>query len=246
MEGPDGVKGALQDDDVERFQGMADLFERYAGEYEFDWLMVAAQAYQESRLDQSVRSRAGAIGVMQLLQSTANSVGIPEIYDVENNIHAGVKYLRLLRDQYFNDPDIVSDFQRVKLRVNETGWEEVISPLLDSPPDCRFIDVEQHELYPKAGRETGEDALAVGGPQRRAGDDHGPARSSDALGYTREPLDAILVCERLSSSHLGNVGRGVVVVSLDEAEPTTERIGQTLCHGRLATPSHPAYDDRVG
>ena len=102
----DWVKGALRDDDVERFRGMADLFEKYAGEYEFDWLMVAAQAYQESRLDQSVRSRAGAIGVMQLLQSTANSVGISEIYDVENNIHAGVKYLRLIRDQYFDDPDL--------------------------------------------------------------------------------------------------------------------------------------------
>lgn len=102
----DWVEGALDQDHVERFQGMSDLFEKYAGQYDFDWLMVAAQGYQESRLDQSVRSRAGAIGVMQLLQSTANSVGIPEIYDVENNIHAGVKYLRLLRDQYFDDPDI--------------------------------------------------------------------------------------------------------------------------------------------
>jgi membrane-bound lytic murein transglycosylase MltF len=100
------VEGALQQDHVERFQGMSDLFEKYADEYEFDWLMVAAQGYQESRLDQGARSRAGAIGVMQLLQSTANSVGIPEIYDVENNIHAGVKYLRLLRDQYFDDPGI--------------------------------------------------------------------------------------------------------------------------------------------
>jgi membrane-bound lytic murein transglycosylase MltF len=102
----DWVKGALRDDHVERFKGMADLFQKYAGQYEFDWLMVAAQGYQESRLDQSLRSKAGAIGVMQLLQSTANSVGIPNIYDVENNIHAGVKYLRLIRDQYFDDPGL--------------------------------------------------------------------------------------------------------------------------------------------
>jgi membrane-bound lytic murein transglycosylase MltF len=64
---------------------------------------VAALAYQESRIDQSVRSPAGAVGVMQMLPSTAKdpNVNIPNINDLENNIHAGVKYLRFLRDQYF-------------------------------------------------------------------------------------------------------------------------------------------------
>ena len=102
----DWVEGALEQEHVERFEGMADLFQKYADEYAFDWLMVAAQGYQESRLDQSMRSRAGAIGVMQLLPSTAASVGIPDIYDVENNIHAGVKYLREIRENYFSDEQI--------------------------------------------------------------------------------------------------------------------------------------------
>ena len=76
--------------------------------YDFDSLMVAAQGYQESRLDQSVRSSAGAIGIMQLLPSTATdpNVGIPDIHEVESNIHAGVKYLRFIRDRYFSDPEI--------------------------------------------------------------------------------------------------------------------------------------------
>jgi membrane-bound lytic murein transglycosylase MltF len=67
--------------------------------------MVTAQAYQESGLDHSVRSPAGAIGVMQLLPSTARdkNVGIPDIDVLENNIHAGVKYLRFIMDRYYKD-----------------------------------------------------------------------------------------------------------------------------------------------
>ena len=75
--------------------------------YDFDWLVVAALAYQESRIDQSRRSQAGAIGVMQLLPSTAadRNVGIQNIEEIEDNIHAGVKYLRFIVDRYYaNEP----------------------------------------------------------------------------------------------------------------------------------------------
>ena len=101
----DWVENSLNATELERFQQMEGLFRRYAGEYDFDWLMVAAQGYQESRLDQSVRSRVGAVGVMQLLPSTAAdpNVGIPDIEILENNIHAGAKYLRFLLDRYFAD-----------------------------------------------------------------------------------------------------------------------------------------------
>ena len=104
----DWVRNSLTPGEMDRFRDAVDFFQRYAGEYGFDWLMVAAQGYQESRLDQSVRSSAGAIGVMQLLPSTAAdpNVDIPEIEDLENNIHAGVKYLRFMRDRYFSDDRI--------------------------------------------------------------------------------------------------------------------------------------------
>ncbi len=69
---------------------------------------MAAQGYQESQLDQSTRSRVGALGVMQVMPATARDpvVGIPDISKVENNIHAGVKYVRFLRTRYFDDPAI--------------------------------------------------------------------------------------------------------------------------------------------
>ena len=102
------VKRSLSESEVEKFHDTVELFKKYAGQYDFDWLMVAAQGYQESTLDQSKRSPAGAIGVMQLLPSTARDsrVNIPDIEALENNIHAGVKYLRVIADQYFADENL--------------------------------------------------------------------------------------------------------------------------------------------
>ncbi len=84
------------------------LFEKYAEKYGFEPLALAAQGYQESRLDHSLRSQRGAIGLMQLLPSTARdpNVGIPDIHSVDANIHAGAKYMAFLRDRYFSAPEI--------------------------------------------------------------------------------------------------------------------------------------------
>ena len=99
------VKNSVAKGELKKFEAMVALFKKYAGQYEFDYLMVGAQAYQESGLDHSKRSPVGAVGVMQLLPSTAAdpNVGIPEIEKLENNIHAGVKYLRFIVDRYFKD-----------------------------------------------------------------------------------------------------------------------------------------------
>ena len=94
--------------DRRRYEQTVEVIKRYADRYEFDWLIIAAQAYQESRFDQSKRSPAGAIGVMQLLPATAadEAVGIRNINRLENNVHAGIKYLHWLRKTYFSDPAI--------------------------------------------------------------------------------------------------------------------------------------------
>ncbi len=99
------VKNSLSKDELKKFQQMVDLFKRYAEQYDFDYLMMAAQAYQESGLDQSTKSHAGAVGVMQLLPSTAadRNVNVSEIQKLENNIHAGTKYMRFIIDRYYKD-----------------------------------------------------------------------------------------------------------------------------------------------
>lgn len=99
------VRNSLNDEDMKRFRETIQFFKKYAKQYDFDWLMIGAQAYQESRIDQSKRSPVGAIGVMQVLPSTAEdpNVNIPDIEELEQNVHAGVKYLRFIRDRYFED-----------------------------------------------------------------------------------------------------------------------------------------------
>ena len=99
------MRNSLDSPARQRLASIVEIFEKYADEYDFDWMMLAAQGYQESRLDQSVRSRAGAIGVMQVLPSTAADpqVAIANIELVENNIHAGAKYLRFILTRYFSD-----------------------------------------------------------------------------------------------------------------------------------------------
>jgi membrane-bound lytic murein transglycosylase MltF len=102
------ARNAFASEDLERLRGVTEFFRKYADQYRFDWLLCAAQGYQESRLDQSVRSPVGAIGVMQVMPETARdpSVGIPNIEEVEPNINAGIKYLRWVVDKYFADPEI--------------------------------------------------------------------------------------------------------------------------------------------
>lgn len=102
------IRNSHAKEELERFQAAVAFFQQYAKTYDLDWLMVAAVGYQESRIDQSVRSPAGAVGVMQLLPSTAGAhpVNIPDIEVMEKNIHAGVKYLDWLYETYYEKEDM--------------------------------------------------------------------------------------------------------------------------------------------
>lgn len=86
-----------------RYNETIKLFEKYGSKYDFDPLMLAAQGFQESKLDQSKRSRAGAIGIMQIMPSTGASMKVGDIRVTEPNIHAGSKYLNMIMTEYFKD-----------------------------------------------------------------------------------------------------------------------------------------------
>nr|WP_216611936.1 lytic transglycosylase F [Vibrio sp. RE86] len=104
---------ALDDNKLEKLANLSHLFEHYSDIFGFDPLMVSAQSYQESGLDQRKVSHRGAVGVMQVLPSTAKdrNVNIKNIHQVENNIHAGVKYLSFIHKRYFDDENISLDDQ---------------------------------------------------------------------------------------------------------------------------------------
>jgi len=89
------------------------LFNKYGEQYGFDGLALAAQGYQESQLNNKKKSHRGAVGIMQLLPSTAadKNVGIPNISKPEDNIHAAAKYLAFLRDRYFSGEEITAENQ---------------------------------------------------------------------------------------------------------------------------------------
>lgn len=89
--------------DFKRFEDTIGLFAKYGRQYGFDPLMLAAQGYQESTLDQSKRSHVGAIGVMQIMPATGASLKVGDISIVEPNIHGGAKYMNDLMTKYFPD-----------------------------------------------------------------------------------------------------------------------------------------------
>ena len=95
------VHDATSAADLKKFRETARLFRIYSGRYGMDYLLVMAQAYQESGLNHEAKSRAGAIGIMQLMPATGAQMNVGDIREEEANIHAGVKYIRFMVDQYF-------------------------------------------------------------------------------------------------------------------------------------------------
>ena len=99
------VKNATSEAERKKFAALVELFRRYGDQYKFDYLLMAAQGYQESRLDQNAKSAVGAIGVMQLMPATGKEQKVGDVRKIDPNVHAGVKYMRFIRDSFFeNEP----------------------------------------------------------------------------------------------------------------------------------------------
>jgi membrane-bound lytic murein transglycosylase F len=130
--------------------------------YEFDWRLVTSQMYQESRFDPGVRSWAGALGLMQVMPRTARELGVGDVRQAEQGIHAGVKLLARYAAMY-QDPEIgeqdrlrftlaayncgpghVADGRRVAadLKLDPNRWfgnVEKAMPLLARPRFARAV-----------------------------------------------------------------------------------------------------------
>jgi membrane-bound lytic murein transglycosylase MltF len=99
------AKSAASSAERQKFLAIVDLFRKYGDRYDMDFLLMAAQGYQESTLRQDAKSHVGAIGVMQLMPPTGKEMAVGDITQVEPNIHAGVKYMRRVMDTYYaNEP----------------------------------------------------------------------------------------------------------------------------------------------
>ncbi|MGH7303622.1 MAG: transglycosylase SLT domain-containing protein [Candidatus Rokuibacteriota bacterium] len=95
------AKGATSQEDLKRFEQAVALFRKYGDKYDWDYMLLMAQGYQESELKQTARSPVGAIGVMQVMPATGASMKVGDINEIEPNIHAGVKFLRAMMNEYY-------------------------------------------------------------------------------------------------------------------------------------------------
>jgi membrane-bound lytic murein transglycosylase MltF len=153
------ARNAVTDEEVRKFDTMVSLFRKYGEQYEVDWLLMAAQGYQESQLDQSRRSQAGAVGVMQLTPATGEQMGVGDIHELDANIHAGIKYVRFMVDTYFADEDLdnlnkvlfaIASYNAGPNRVRELRKQAAQQHL---NPNIWFDNVER-VASEKIGRET--------------------------------------------------------------------------------------------
>ena len=99
------LKNAVAPGELKNFRETVALFQKYSSEYNVDYLLMMAEGFQESTLNQDAKSSVGAVGIMQLMPATGEQMKVGDIHQKEANIHAGVKYIRFMVDKYFaNEP----------------------------------------------------------------------------------------------------------------------------------------------
>lgn len=95
------VKDAGSDAERKKFEALTQYFRKYGSQYDVDWVLMGAQGYQESQLNQDAKSHVGAIGVMQLMPATGSQMKVGDIREADHNIDAGIKYMRFMIDRYY-------------------------------------------------------------------------------------------------------------------------------------------------
>jgi membrane-bound lytic murein transglycosylase MltF len=153
------VQNATSEQELKKFNLLVELFQKYGRQYDIDWLLMAAQGYQESQLDQARHSAAGAIGIMQVMPATANKMQVGDVTQLEPNIHAGVKYIRYIVDQYYKNEPIdklnkvlfaFAAYNAGPARISSLRTE---ARSLGFDPNVWFDNVERVAAY-RIGRET--------------------------------------------------------------------------------------------
>ena len=153
------VKAATNPQEIEKFNSMAGIFQQYGDQYKIDWLLMTAQGYQESKLDQNVKSRVGAVGVMQLMPATGKELKVGDIHNLNNNINGGVKYVRYLIEKYYaNEPMTELDTVLFAFAAYNAGPSKIQQMRLEAAkrgldPNIWFDNVERI-MAERIGSET--------------------------------------------------------------------------------------------
>ena len=125
-----------------------ELFRQYASEFGFDWRLLAAQSYEESRFDPEARSRVGAMGLMQIMPQTARGFGFDNPDDPDQAVHLGALYLRHQADQFGPEVENEEDLIWFALASYNAGFGHVgdarrMAAAHGRDPDRWFGEVEE-------------------------------------------------------------------------------------------------------
>ncbi len=159
LKNPQYLKNAASEAERRKFLTLIDFFRKYGDRYQVDWLMMAAQGYQESQLDHAAKSKVGAIGVMQVMPATGRELNVGDITQLEPNIHAGIKYMRWMIDTYYGDEPMTSVDKALFAFASYNAGAGRISQLRKEAarrgldPNVWFHNVE-HVAAEKIGAET--------------------------------------------------------------------------------------------
>jgi membrane-bound lytic murein transglycosylase MltF len=153
------VKSATSPEEIKKFQNLVAMFRKYGAQYNVDYLLMMAQGFQESRLDQTVKSQVGAVGVMQVMPATGKDLKVGDITQIDPNINAGVKYMRFMIDTFFKDEPMddlnkgLFAFASYNAGPGRIRQLRKLAAQRDLNPNIWFNNVER-VVAEKIGRET--------------------------------------------------------------------------------------------
>lgn len=167
-----------------------DLVKKYAQEYGFDWQLIVAQMYQESRFDPEARSWAGAQGLMQVLPRTGKEFGFENLKDPETGIHAGIRYLDWLRDRFEPELDV-----RERMLFTLAAYNAGAGHIRDARSLARKNDLDPDRWFGNV-----EEALRLKSKRKHAKHTrHGYVRASETVKYVRQIQDRYLAYKALTA-----------------------------------------------
>ncbi len=100
------------------------LIKKYSDQHGFDWMVIAALIWQESRFNPKATSRSRAKGLMQIMPQTAQELKLVKIYDPESNICAGVKYFKRQYELFSEEEGV--ELIRFALASYHSGFGRVV------------------------------------------------------------------------------------------------------------------------
>jgi len=149
-----------------------ELIKKHADILGWDWRMLAALIYKESKFSIMARSSRGAFGLMQVIPNTASYYGITDLFDPQQNITAGCRHIARIQTNFsgeeFTEAECINftlasynagegriaDCRRVAdaKGLDSTKWEEIVKII----PEMRRYNIEDNDTVRVGGFRGGE------------------------------------------------------------------------------------------